>query len=117
MGQDALTNSLFIEQGQIDSLITDSPANRKENFNEIIQLNGFEKAIRELDPLIKELGLEVKRKDTLLNESGETKEKISTAKNELKSLFSLQLVYCNRPLLSCSFLDFPLQLQFPSFWK
>ncbi len=86
MGQDALTNSLFIEQGQIDSLITDSPAKRKENFNEIIQLNGFEKAIRELDPLIKELGLEVKRKDTLLNESGETKEKISTAKNELKSI-------------------------------
>ncbi len=86
MGQDALTNSLFIEQGQIDSLITDTPAKRKENFNEIIQLNGFERAIRELDPIIKSLDVQVRQKTQLEEESEEIRGKIQAAEKELKSV-------------------------------
>ncbi len=86
MGQDALTNSLFIEQGQIDSLITDTPAKRKENFNEIIQLNGFEKAIRELDPMIKSLDEKVRQKTQLEAEDAGIRGKVQEAENELKSV-------------------------------
>ncbi len=89
MGQDALTNSLFIEQGQIDSLITDTPAKRKENFNEIIQLNGFERAIKELDPIIKNLDIQVRQKNQLEAESAEIRGKIQGAENELKSMGSI----------------------------
>ncbi len=60
MGRTAFINSVYVKQGDIDRLITSTPAQRKDVMSEIIGLKDYERALKNLDPILKNLEFEIR---------------------------------------------------------
>lgn len=51
MGKTVFINSVYLKQGDIDRLITSTPAQRKDVMSKIIGLKDYERALKNLDPI------------------------------------------------------------------
>ena len=60
IGKVAFINSVYVKQGDIDGLVTSRPAERKDIMSEIIGLKDYDRALKNLDPVIKNLELETR---------------------------------------------------------
>jgi exonuclease SbcC len=65
ISKSAFINSIYVDQGQIDALVKDSPATRKDLFNEVIGLKNYDKAFDEIDKITKVVNQEINDIDLL----------------------------------------------------
>ncbi|MGP6207977.1 AAA family ATPase [Cuniculiplasma sp. SKW3] len=84
IGKVAFLNSVYVKQGDIDGLITSRPAERKDIMSEIIGLKDYDKALKNLDPIIKNLENETRDFDAKREEGRDISKRIETYREEIE---------------------------------
>ncbi|MBC7113792.1 MAG: AAA family ATPase [Candidatus Methanomethyliales bacterium] len=92
LDKDLFMNSIYVQQGEIEKLVTESPANRKQIITKLLGIEDLEKAYQNMRDIISEyqrsldtLTGELKRKPVLENKLKGIKEKLEDLGRSLES--------------------------------
>ena len=86
ISKSAFINSIYVDQGQIDSLVKESPAERKDVFNEIIGLKNYDKAFSEVDRIVKGMSERIGQYEYLTDDLKKTNDEKARKEEELKNV-------------------------------
>ncbi|MHB1623074.1 MAG: AAA family ATPase [Cuniculiplasma sp.] len=90
ISKSAFINSIYVDQGQIDSLVRDSPAERKDIFNEIIGLKNYDRAFDEIDSISRKLSAEIAQIDFMREQKRNTEKEITAINCRIRDLENKQ---------------------------
>ncbi|MCL5888383.1 MAG: AAA family ATPase [Candidatus Thermoplasmatota archaeon] len=86
ISKSAFINSIYVDQGQIDSLVKESPAERKDVFNEIIGLRNYDRAFAEVDRIVKNMAGKIDEQEPKTDELAKMMQEVGSKETELKNL-------------------------------
>ena len=86
ISKSAFINSIYVDQGQIDSLVKESPAERKDVFNEIIGLKNYDKAFSEVDRIVKGMSERIGQFEYLTDDLKKANDEKARKEEELKNV-------------------------------
>ena len=86
ISKSAFINSIYVDQGQIDSLVKETPAERKDVFNEIIGLKNYDRAFNEVDRIVKDMSAKIGQFEFITDGLRNSEEEIGRKREELEKV-------------------------------